>query len=146
MPLCFMVITLVFALHGRECTMSRLWLDKDGRICVYFLKRNCAPFLLPDFALMGLVAPFLQASVEPFLFTTVYSWNRACLKYGKEKVWHPLKAFSQLFWKFFVGVGVFESFRKTMPCNLVVQRPFTQPTHCSKAGVYSAGLDHQRST
>lgn len=79
-------------------------------------------------------------------FTTIYLWKRACLKYGKEKVWHALKVFAWLFWNFLWVLECFNHSVKTMPCNLAVQRPFTQPTHYSKAGIHSSSLQHQRSS
>lgn len=125
----------------------------DAWIYIYFLRETGSHIFSSeqaDFALTDFVAPFLcflQTSVWALLFTTVTKLEKSISEKIERKnhdtLWkHLLSYFGSSLW-------VLECFNhsvKTMSCNLAVQRPFTQPTQYSGAGIHSADLDHQRST
>lgn len=126
--------------------------ERRMNLCLFF-KRKCEPFLQLK---LGLILLWWVLWPPFFVFCKHLSNCFYLQEYihGKEHVSNMERKKCDTLWKhlfscFGSSLWVLECFNhsvKTMPCNLAVQRPFTQPTHYSNAGIHSAGLDHQRST
>lgn len=120
---------------------------------VFIFKRNWEPYLqlwTGWFCFNWLCDSF--SLLSPNICPTTFIHNS--YKTGKEHISKMERKKRDTLWKhllscFGSSLWVLECFNhsvKTMPCNLAVQRPFTQPTRYSGAGIHSAGLDHQKFT